>query len=224
VMYFGDQIEAAIALNWRDYTGHGSGFKFGTTEEKNFLIGKRTTWALCIMLWVMLVPIFDVIMLFPFYAISLGNLLFDWLPHSQTRVTRDVTANRVRWTKVVCTLLASSTPIFCAFSSPPLHIVVSIAGFFAVVVVLVSPAILQILSCRFMETKWGQSASRTQFQNRLSNVFIAYAVVFLGLALAFMIPILGIFVATERNATEPIQFSQARRAGTKVRFPERFTS
>ena len=85
-------------------------------------------------------------------------------------------------------LIAAFPPLICALFMGEINIIFSISGLFAFFLQLFFPAILQIVSRKFCEMKWGLEASITPYTMAIGASWIAWiTIVFSVLSLLFSI-------------------------------------
>eukprot|EP01105_Mastigella_eilhardi_P012074 TRINITY_DN2779_c0_g1_i1.p1 TRINITY_DN2779_c0_g1~~TRINITY_DN2779_c0_g1_i1.p1 ORF type:complete len:421 (-),score=84.47 TRINITY_DN2779_c0_g1_i1:50-1312(-) len=172
-LYFTDQTNPLVVLNWRDYTGDKGGWG-----------GSTKWWGIVIQLLILFFPILNLSNDFPLVAITLATNLDQFVPKKWlTTPRRRLTARlAIRFACVV-------PPVIAGTLLGELDKIFTFSGMFAFFLVFIIPCVYQWLSKRTMVKLYGKGADRTPYSGFYSHdafVLVALVVGLAAFALAFV--------------------------------------
>jgi Transmembrane amino acid transporter protein len=169
-MYFGDQLEAQVNLNFANYTGGE---------------GKARWWAYILQYYVTLFPALDVTSVFPLLAISLGNTLRAFLIRSSQTV-RDWD-RKTKKLALICRLAAAIPPILLALVERNLASIVKYSSIPSLWIAFIAPACLQYFSVRTCLRHKVQPATSFSIPFLSGRTGLVMVIVFTVLCYVFMV-------------------------------------
>jgi len=177
-LLFGPQTLALVTLNWEHYTGYGGGWGDSPTGYPTFL-------AQLIKLAIIFFPVMNVLSSYPLVAVTLGDNLLYLLPESYVPTSKGL--EHVSPTlKKGFRLLASVPPVIAAGILYNLGKILTLTGLFAFFLELTIPSLLQLLSVRFMQKRYGFGSEKTIYSGWYSKPALAWLVLlFSSAAFAF---------------------------------------
>jgi len=116
-----------------------------------------------VQLFVMVFPVLDMLSVFPLIAITLGNNFLASLPRSLHHRFKE------KHLDIACHLVAAVPPVIMAGLVGSLEAIFSFTGIFAFLLTLVYPCVLELLSQRYVTTRWGFGAERTPYTYLFMN-------------------------------------------------------
>jgi len=165
-LLFGPKTLALVTLNWEHYSGVTGGWGGGPT----------TWWATLIKLAIIFFPVMNVLSSYPLVAVTLGDNLLYLLPDSFISAKGSSVSPNLRKS---FRLLASVPPVLAAAMVYNLGKILTLTGLFAFFLELTIPAILQLLSIRYMQRKYGPGSEATIYSGWYSKPSVAWAVLIL---------------------------------------------